>query len=336
MALPLYGVLVGTITGKLNSPEAKKKSPGGSPHFQILVEAKGIKYRIAINVKSDQKPPDLQFYLDDNYDHPVLSEIKALSPGYTKLESKPGTAALDFIRENLFDMSQMRVVPAVDSNSENDLNDIFDVHVKQAINTPGALVYAFGSKWGPENDKKDEYFDFLPGNGIHDIHFNQGNEGAHAKDNGVYQDGALLLYFPDENRWVAMFTKFQSQVIHTGDTNGTPGKLPAQEEVVKIFAALINPKGVDPGKETVYLLNTTTADIDLNGWMIADKLKHKEKISGITLNAGQTIMIRLSGKSAQLSNEGGIITLLDKNGTKISGVSYTKADASAQGTVVKF
>ena len=50
-------------------------------------------------------------------------------------------------------MSQMCVVPAVDSESANGLNDIFDIYVKQAMNYPRALVYAFGSKWGPENDK---------------------------------------------------------------------------------------------------------------------------------------------------------------------------------------
>src|SRR5215471_2387129 len=208
MGLPNYGVLVGTVKDKLDSPSAMKKSPGGSPHFEILVDANGTSYRIAVNVKSDQKPPDLQFYLDDNYTHPILSEFKSLAIGYTKLESKPGTAALDFIRENLFDMSEMRVVPAVDAQSANDLNDIFNVHVEQAMNTDGALIYAFGSKWGPEPKKNDEYFDFLPGNGIHDIHFNQGNDGKHARDNGVYQDGALFLFFPDEQRGVAMFTKF--------------------------------------------------------------------------------------------------------------------------------
>ena len=41
--------------------------------------------------------------------------------------------------------------------------------------------------------------------------------------------------------------------------------------------------------------------------------------------------ITLSGKDAQLSNKGGIITLLDRKGLKVDGVSYTKKEASGSG-----
>jgi uncharacterized protein YukJ len=51
MPIAHYGVLAGTVIGKLDSPEAKKKNPAGKPHYQILVEAAGIKYRIAVNVR---------------------------------------------------------------------------------------------------------------------------------------------------------------------------------------------------------------------------------------------------------------------------------------------
>ena len=69
---------------------------------------------------------------------------------------------------------------------------------------------------------KDKYFGFLPGNGIHDIHMNQGNVGQFMQDDGVYQDGGLLIHFPDQQEWVAAFLKFQSQAWHTDDTTGHP------------------------------------------------------------------------------------------------------------------
>ena len=41
---------------------------------------------------------------------------------------------------------------------------------------PGrAPSYAFGERWGPETPSKDKVFGFKPGNGVHDIHMNQGN-----------------------------------------------------------------------------------------------------------------------------------------------------------------
>src|SRR5215471_6022662 len=102
MALAQYSVFVGTVADKLDSSEAKQKNPGGSPHYEILVKSGDLQYRLAVNVKSDQQPSDLQFYLDDNYQHPILQKFSKLPMGYTKLDSKPDTAALDFIRGNLF------------------------------------------------------------------------------------------------------------------------------------------------------------------------------------------------------------------------------------------
>ena len=66
-----------------------------------------------------------------------------------------------------------------------------------AVEQPGALVYAFGARWGPEKTTKDKYFQFLPGNGIHNIHMNQGNDKKHVRDDGVYHDGSLIFEYPN-------------------------------------------------------------------------------------------------------------------------------------------
>jgi uncharacterized protein YukJ len=337
-----YGVLKGTIVDKLDSVEAKHAFPKGKPHYQVKVDAGGEIYRIAVNVKSDVSPPNLQVFRSDNYKHPMLEHFESYKTGFTHLQSTPDSGALDFIRQNLFDMSQLTILPADGDPSGNDMNDIFNIYVKQAMDTEGALVYAFGGAW--DDGKTDQYFGFPDGKGIHEIHMNQGNVPPdHDKDNGVYQDGAFFIYYPDEKRYIAVFCKFQSQVVHTDDASAAPITNPAGVPVtpetdtpVVITAALVNPRGVDTGKERVYLLNTTDETIDLDGWVIVDKANNRDVLSGVTIGGGDVFKYTLKGNGAQLSNKGGTISLLNKEGLKVSGVSYTADDAKSEGRIVQF
>ena len=59
----------------------------------------------------------------------------------------------------------------------------------------------------------------LSGNGIHDIHMNQGNGAGYRKDNGVFQDGGLIFEYPNGKRQ-AFFFAFQSQTFATDDKTG--------------------------------------------------------------------------------------------------------------------
>jgi uncharacterized protein YukJ len=68
--------------------------------------------------------------------------------------------------------------------------------VARAAADPAARVYAFGQRWGPEQGTRDKVFGFAPGNGIHDIHMHQGNSQQFRRDDGVWQDGGLLLHYP--------------------------------------------------------------------------------------------------------------------------------------------
>ncbi len=56
----------------------------------------------------------------------------------------------------------------------------------------------------------------------------------------------------------------------------------------------------------------------------------------LLLTPGATTANTLSSKGAQPSNKGRIISLLDANGLKVDGVSYTRAQKSRQGWTVKF
>ena len=189
------------------------------PHFQIHVRAAEVDYRIAVNVLSSESPSELLYHADEHFSHPSLAQLTALPDGVTVVPSAPAGIALDFIRGNLFDRAEMKVMPSTAPGPDNDLADKLD-YVDRAAADPDARVYAFGERWGPEEDKPDKIFGFRPGNGVHDIHMNQGNSGQFVRDDGVWQDGGLLLHFPTGDQWVAIFLAFQSQKWHTDDVTG--------------------------------------------------------------------------------------------------------------------
>jgi len=212
MPVQNYGVLTGTVIAVLDSVAAAKIDPRGKPHYHVEVSAGGALYRAAVNVLSDNNPPDLQFYGNDDYQHPILDIVKTFQPGLLPLASRAGTGALDYVLEDLLDISQMAIVPPMDGPGGHDLDDIMNQHFQQAIATPGTIVYFFGSGF-LDKGAKDEYFGFTPAQGIHNIHMNQGSTGSFADENGSYQDGAILLYDPGKGTWSGLFTKFQSQTV---------------------------------------------------------------------------------------------------------------------------
>jgi uncharacterized protein YukJ len=339
MPITPYGVLKGRAI------DARPEADDDTPHYQIRVMAQTTHYRTAVNVKSQQAPSELLYLIAEDFRHPVTAQLPELSHGFTGLASTPGGLALDFIRGNLFDRLAMRPLPFNLPGPDNDLNERIDHYVQRAIRDPQALVYAFGERWGPETNTADKVFHFRPGNGIHNIHMNQGNVSRFVADDGVWQDGALLWHFPTEQRWVALFLAFQSQAWHTDDRTGHalsdiptgPGPTPTPGEpdyAVRIVAALVNPIGPAPERETVTLLNTTPQAVDLTGWAIADRLKRKHLLSGL-IPPGEVVMVVLSPE-VQLGNQGGIITLLDAQGLKVHGVSYTREQVQREGWTIVF
>ena len=348
MPLKHYGILKGkAIEVRLGA--------GQSPHYQVRIVDDTTDYRIAINVQSAIMPNELEYLIDDSFDHPILPMLQELPLGFTKVASKPGTAALDYIRANLFDRTKMRTLPFNVPGVDNDLNEKIDGVMQRAVAAEEAVVYAFGERWGPENNKKDKYFGFLPGNGIHDIHMNQSNAGRFVDDDGVWQDGGVIVHFPAQQQWVAIFLKFQSQGWHTDDRTGhkigpeepvgpitpqprppQPRPLPTSEDpqgLVRIVAALVN-SVQSPEVEVVTLLNASPRDMDLQGWTLMDNQKNKQKLSG-KLKPGEARAFRVE-KPVALSNKGGIITIIDETGLKVDGVSYTKAQAQNPGWTIVF
>jgi uncharacterized protein YukJ len=345
MPLAGYGVLKGR-------PISRRLGSGSSPHYQILiVDDLGVNYRLAVNVRSQLPPSELMFYIKSFFVHPLTATLADLPTGFKHLASTPTGGGLDFIRGNLLQPGLMTPLPIDLPGPDNDLNEKLDQVVQRAMADEAAIVYAFGQRWGPENNKADKYFGFVPGNGVHDIHMNQGNSGNFVGDDGVWQDGGLLFQFPNQNQWTAVFLKFQSQSWHTDDVTGhtlhepEPGEptnpdptvpqptttLP--DGLVRIIAALVNDKQ-SPEIERVLLLNTSDRDVSLAGWQLADKQKAKMPLSG-TLAAGDVVRVTVQ-LPMTLSNKGGIITLLNADGLKVHGVSYTKEQANNPGWTIVF
>jgi uncharacterized protein YukJ len=335
MSLATYGVL------KCRALERKIDPVNDpSPHYQVLVSDGDKEHRIAINVKSQQSPSDLLYLVNESFHHSILGPLANYSRGFHKLDHKPGGVALDFIRRNLFRPEDMKPLPLDIPGPSNDLKELIDLYVQRAIQTEDAVLYAFGAAWGPEQRIQDKYFGFLPSSGIHDIHMNQGSIGRFQQDNGVYQDGGLLIQFPSRNQWIAIFLAFQSQCLHTDDRSGNQIKQvcqqPQLDASVRILAGLVNPLEGEPSKQTVTLMNVSPGELDLNGWAIADKQKRKFRLPNLRLKAGSSLTIPLTGPETQLSKEEGIITLLDAQGIKVDGVSYTKEQAQKAGWTILF
>lgn len=102
---------------------------------------------------------------------------------------------------------------------------------------------------------------------------------------------------------------------------------------VKIISALVNPKGLDAGKENISLLNTTTGHIDLTGWSI--EVSGRKTVLYGELAGGEARTIPLDGKTIRLSNAGATITLRNAVPEIVHLVTYRRKQVR-KGLVVAF
>jgi uncharacterized protein YukJ len=138
-----YGVLKGR-------PLRGVPGRGSNPHYQVHLVDDTTEYRIAINVKSQTSPSEVEFIVIDDFRHPITEGLVERPLGFTALPSTPLGGGLDFIRGNLFDRSFMRPLPFNVPGPDNDLNDAVDRHVQAAVEEETAFICAFGQRWGPE------------------------------------------------------------------------------------------------------------------------------------------------------------------------------------------
>jgi uncharacterized protein YukJ len=350
-----YGVLRGKVD------RHQREDDLDTPHLQIRVlDGAGEAWRVPVNVLSGDGSHLIFHRVDPLLSVPILDRLPQYSSGFTPLPALTRTAAdaLDFLRAPLFAWETGVEVVSTAPGDDNDLQDFLITYL-DALKAQGGDIYAFGAKFPkPSQAFAPKPIDQALGTnqGVHDIHMNQGNpEGPYKKDNGTFQDGSLLLAFP--NRVVGLFLRFKTQWLPTDDFGhrlpnaqpippggtiggGGPGgggtTSPMSHPEVYIERALVNPRGSDVGLEVVVLGNTTTSPIDLGGWSLEDKNRKRHILTGRSMAPGASLAVELAGADVQLSNQGGTIVLKNADGNVVHSVSYARADAQQEGRYLRF
>jgi uncharacterized protein YukJ len=347
MPIDNYSLLVGKAVDM-------KLASGENPHYSILVVDTTKQYRVAVNVQSDDGS-EVEYAIFNNWNHPLKDDLKDLQLGIYNIGNFKSIQSLDYIRDNLADPCSFVHLPMNVMGPNNDLNEKVNQYVWRAIADQKSKIYAFGSAWGPDQPERDKIFGFFPGNGIHDIHMNQGDD-SHIKDNGVWQDGGLIFHFGYPEQWVAIFLRFKNQSWRTNDVNGNSILVPItkpdstteqtefcpgsnvpipypQHKIIKIIAALVNDAD-NQEKDTVTILNTSNKEMSLEDWSITDRQKYKLQLDG-SIGRGSVKVVPLNN-AISLSNKGDIITLYDDQGIKVDGVSYSQLPAKKLGWTITF
>lgn len=336
MPLNNYGVWVGYPRKYV--AEKDKKTPHLQLYFTDREDQDEGEFRAAINIKSSTPEARLAYWFVREFKNPIIEDLGRLEDGWHDLIEAKKSPALDYIRGNLFDPMTGTLLDHNRPGENNDIIDFISPILDEAIQRK-AKVYLYGEQFS---------------RGIHDVHMNQGNDDSFAKYNGVFQDGGVLLHFPDDDHWEAIFLAFAVQKIHTDDFSGDPivntsfgdilkpieiipGGPTRDDKVITIRAALINPIGPDETSsgqaEAVYLFNTTSSDINLDGWSIINHNQDVQALRGVLrANKAEAFTVQ----DCPLTNKGGTITLLNTKGLKVDGVSYTKSQAKREGHLVWF
>jgi uncharacterized protein YukJ len=211
----------------VGDPTSGKVVTGSSTHYQITMQANGGPFTVAVNIQSVDGS-DVLYAIEENFTPPDEAGLLALPTGMTSLKSEPGGLALDYVRSTvngqpMITLEQMTLLPQLRSQGSEDermMNRVRASALQNAVVTllnmtiadKDGMIYAFGSAY-TDSGKVD---------GIHDIHMNQGNPANnHGDDNGVWQDGALLIHLPSKGTWTAVFIAFQTESWDT-DSAGNP------------------------------------------------------------------------------------------------------------------
>jgi len=223
MPITNYSVLAG-------KPTAGKVVSGASAHYQITMQATGGPFTVAVNIQSVDGS-EVLYAIEEGFAPPDLAALTALSMGMTALTSGPGGLALDYVRSTvggapMITKAQMTLLPqqgaktkglsaeavAIQRAKARALENAVVTLLNMTVADKDGVIYAFGSAYA-DGGKVD---------GIHDIHMNQGNPtNNHGGDNGVWQDGALLIHLPSQGTWTAVFIAFQTE-SWTTDSAGNP------------------------------------------------------------------------------------------------------------------
>ena len=147
-------------------------------------------------------------------------------------------------------------------------------------------------------------------------------------------DGGLMFWFPDADRWVALFLAFQSQSWHTDDRTGDPipgntgaepafdqrgRRLPVAERIrPPIDLVAVRVTDTPRAKAAILLLNPMDQTMALTGWSLATAPSNRRSLTGV-VPAGQPLAIDMP--ESFFDAAGGVVTLLDASGLKVAAHS---------------
>ena len=211
---------------------------------------------------SQQAPSELLYLADEDFRHPITGRAgRTCRPGHA-VRPAPGGAALDYIRGNLFDRDEMRALPADRPGPDNDLADRWTTTSSARSPTRRPDLRLRGAL-GTGDRQAGQDLRIPPGNGVHDIHMNQGNAGRFAATTASGRTAGCCCTSRTRTSGWRVFLAFQSQAWHTDDVTGhalagDPGG--RTRHPCGSSAALVNPVGPAPEAETVTLLNAGPQD----------------------------------------------------------------------------
>lgn len=356
MPIEHYGVWRGTITQWF--PDQKDDDHG---HISFTDDS-GREFDCAVNVSSLSPDSRLVYWFNTNFQHPITARLADLSREFRSLDGPldqgPDGLALDFLRDNLVRIQDGIILGHDGLGGKKDILDYLDPILTQAKQA-SADIFLFGQLYWPKKD------------GIHDIHMNQGSADftdasgrlrRFSQQNGIWQDGGIILRFPDDGHWEAIFLGFASQASQTDDDGQPAGPTFAQvleqpppvtpggagggedDEVsgfVSIQAALVNPIGPDGNptsgeKEHVFLMNTSTEAVSIAGWTIVNGAGQSFKLPQGTAIRHQDKENITMPQNVPLSNKGGSIVLKGRSGQVVDKVEYSREQAQVEGRLLYF
>lgn len=213
----IYGVLKAQVQKDKGEFTSNKSHMSHYNLITILDDQE--QYQVNLDIQSDPNQPNVHMVYYENYSNPIINQFDGIENGFTVLPPEPNTLALDFLREELFPITDLSQIQPM---SADQISTILDNYLEN-----NEHVIVFGTKYSDNTSSSNHYGNSryhsdnsLPSQGVDDVHMNQGSVGSHASANGIYQDGALFVKSTN-GEYTAFFFSFQEQVYQTDDNGNS-------------------------------------------------------------------------------------------------------------------
>ncbi len=200
MPLAQYGVLLG---GLFTPQEQTYQGDWFHGIFYLTVPWAEYPLRCVTDFSSATKDL-IEYRIFPNLDPNLLSNILALSDGYTALASTPISGAIDYVRSPLFGLDGWIV-----SDGKVAVQALQDT-----LSSNPQKLFVFGEPFVDRTPVTE--VGIVSKDGMHNVHMNQPDGRDHQADDGIWQDGCTIFLHADDTL-SAFCSKFVSQTFSTND-----------------------------------------------------------------------------------------------------------------------